>query len=64
MLAGLTYSTIIWFLLELLPMFNVIPIEEPGDFSISIRSGPLEFLIESQKKKNFFFKLICGVYIL
>jgi hypothetical protein len=30
-------------------MFSVIPIEEPGDFSISINNGPLEFLIESTK---------------
>ena len=55
MLAGLTLSTKIWFfpVCDDLDEVNLMPIDEPGDFSISIRSGPFEFFIESWIKKTF-----------
>lgn len=30
-----------------LAIVSLMPMDEPGDFSISMSSGPLEFLIES-----------------
>ncbi len=61
MLAGLTLSTKIWFLpAEDLFIVSLIPIDEPGDFSISIKRGPFEFFIESIILNNYcyqFYKL-------
>ena len=51
MLADLTLSTRIWLLPVVVDLVwvNLMPIWEPGDFSISIKSGPFEFFIESLK---------------
>ncbi len=56
MLADLTLSTRIWlfpFDADLI-WVNLMPIWEPGDFSISIKRGPFEFFIESWMKKTWF----------
>ena len=50
MLAGFALSTKIWFFpfWDDFVAVNLMPMDEPGDYSISIKRGPFEFLIESK----------------